>query len=411
MSAKALPPAPSARFRLPARHRGVLTEDQRELVRAHVELLASRPTAPYAEDAMVLAAHEFAKSVPGISISADRYQNLILKWKGSSRNGRAGRTLAFSAHLDHPGFLWRGTRGGVKTATFHGGVPERWFPGALVRFFDPKTFEECATARVKKTARDREKKIVAELTGFQGRARRGMFGMWDLTPGTVSGTRYRARVCDDLLGASALLSTLELLARERHPEPVVGILTRAEETGFIGCQGLLRSGRRARDWAVIGLECSPKRATARVGEGPVIRVGDAGSVFEPEITHLLQEVAADLRREHADFVHQRALMDGGRCESSAYNLWGVPAGGLCLALGNYHNCAPNGSIAPEYVDWNDHEGLVALMVAAARRWRRGPADGKMRRGLDRIWRAERERLVDSARRIAGGSTRRQAKSR
>lgn len=399
-----LAPAPRARFALPAQHKGVLSHDERELVRGHVELLLSLPTAPYAEDALVRAVREWARGVPGVHVRADRWQNLILELRGRKDTGK-GPVLAFSAHLDHPGFHYLGRRGGAHAAVFHGGVPSSAFAGAPVRFFDGATFAACATARVASVARDRERKLVARLEGVAGKLAPGAFGMWDLTPGHVSGTRLRGRVCDDLLGAAAVLSTLELLARERHPGLVAGILTRAEETGFVGCQGLLRSGAAARRWSVIGLECSPERATARPGLGPVIRVGDAGSVFEPELTHLLQDVAADLRAAREGFVWQRALMDGGRCESSAYNLWGVPAGGLCLALRNYHNVGPGGRIAPEVVDWTDHEGLVALMTAAARRWRRRKPGAMMKKGLDGVWNAERGRLAESARRIARATER------
>ena len=373
------------------------------MLRANTERLLSPPTAPYAEDATVQVVREFVERVPGFELATDRYQNLLVTWKGVGRKP-AGPGLAYSAHLDHPGFLFLGTRGGKRTARFHGGVPESYFVGSRVRFYDGKSFEPCATARIKSTSRDKDKLILAHFDDFVGKAKSGMFGMWDLTPGALSGNRFRARVCDDLIGAAALLTTLELLAKARHKAPVLGIFTRAEETGFIGCQGLLRSKALKQKWSVIGLECSPKRSTAKVGEGPVIRVGDAGTIFEPSITHLLQEVAADLTRQHPDFEFQRALMDGGRCESSAYNLWDVPAGGLCLALGNYHNCAPNGSIAPEYVDWRDYEGLVALMLGAAKRWRSGAPSGKMRAGLDRIWKRERERLEVSARRIRSAAS-------
>jgi hypothetical protein len=95
-------------------------------------------------------------------------------------------------------------------------------------------------------------------------------------------------------------------------------------------------------------------------------------------------------------------MDGGRCESTAYNLWGVPAAGLCLALGGYHNVvdsgARRGSIGPEFVDWHDHEGLLALLLEAARTIGEDPAD-RMRARLDGIWAAERQLWDASARRI------------
>jgi endoglucanase len=312
--------------------------------------------------------------------------------------------LAFSAHLDHPGFLYLGLERGRHRAQFHGGVPDRFFAGARVRFFDVATQAVLATARVAGIERNERGELVATLSDFRGQAKRGMFGMWDLTPGVVRGTRLQARVCDDLMGAAAILSVLDLLSRARHPRHVLGIFTRAEETGFVGCQGLLRTSSLPRNVAVIGLECSPRRVTAKVGLGPVVRVGDKQSIFQPWITHHLQECAASLRQRNERFLFQRALMDGGSCESTAYNLWDVPAGGLCLALGNYHNCGPRESIAPEFVDWDDFESLVALMREAALTWGGEPAGAKMRARLDSVWTREYNRLASSARRIraAGG---------
>jgi endoglucanase len=156
---------------------------------------------------------------------------------------------------------------------------------------------------------------------------------------------------------------------------------------------------------VIGLECSPRRPTARLGLGPVIRVGDKGSVFDPALTHHLQACAAVLDEALGGFPHQRALMDGGNCESTAYNLWDVPAGGLCLALANYHNVGPGGRLAPEAVSWTDLEGLVALMRQAARSWPPDPASARIRARLDGAWEREREALERSARRLRATTTR------
>ena len=104
------------------------------------------------------------------------------------------------------------------------------------------------------------------------------------------------------------------------------------------------------------------------------------------------------------------LMDGGSCESTAYNHYGVRAGAMCLALGNYHNCGPAQTIAPEYVDWNDFEGLVATMIECTRGFGAGAASGKMRTRLQRIWQREYKRLEDSSARLraepSGGRTRR-----
>lgn len=389
-------PPPRTTFKLPASHRSVLTATHRTLALTHAKSLLETPTAPYAEDGQLATLRAFASSHPNFTLREDRYSNLLITWNGKQKHTTPH--LAFSAHLDHPGFLHETNT----TFSFHGGVPDRYLPGAKLRIFDLATRQPHATARIASIEK-REHTTLCRLTAINGDIPTHAFAMWDLTPGAIRGTRLHARVCDDLLGAAAILTTLTLAAESNLATSLTGIFTRAEETGFVGCQGLLRSNALPKNLAVIGLECSPKRATAKVGLGPVIRVGDKLSVFSPRITHLLQDVAADLHAANPAFIHQRALMDGGSCESTAYNHFGVEAGALCLALGNYHNCGPKNRIAPEYVDWNDHESLIALLFATAKAWSRA-RPSKISVRLNRIWRDEYKRLASSARR-QGASTR------
>lgn len=396
--ATALPRAPRARFELPEQHRGVLASAERALALAHVRALLEVPTAPYAEDGPLAVVRAFARE-HGLALDEDEHANLIVRWKGTRR--ASGPVLAYSAHLDHPGFLYAGKRAGKHVASFHGGVPVRYLPGARVRFFDLATRVERATAVIAHVKKE-EDLYLCTLDDVAGELKPGTFGMWDLTPGSIRGQRLHARVCDDLMGAAAILSTLAWCVRVKHSQPLIGIFTRAEETGFIGCIGLLRARSLARDVAVVGLECSPRRQAARVGHGPVVRVGDKLSVFSPWITRHLQDTAIALHGENTNFKFQRALMDGGSCESTAYNAWGVEAGALCLALGNYHNCGPRDHIAPEFVDWDDHESLVALMCAAATSWTSARA-GKMQSRLNRSWKREYKRLASSTRRIQAAS--------
>ena len=137
-------------------------------------------------------------------------------------------------------------------------------------------------------------------------------------------------------------------------------------------------------------------------------------MFDPALTLELQAAAACVRVKHASFRFQRALMDGGSCESTAYNLWGVRAGAMCLALGNYHNCGSRRggvSIEPEFVDWNDFEGLIALMLQAARSFGDGDATSKMRARLQGTYEREYKRLADSARRLRATRERREGDQR
>ncbi len=398
-----LAPVPPARFVLPRAHRGVLSSEDRTRTLAVARELLSTPTAPYFEDGVLAVVRRLAGAIPGVRMRADAHGNLIVL--GSARARRGRRTLVFSAHLDHPGFHVLPGRGATPRVELHGGVPARFLPGAALRFHDARTGRALATARIRSAAEREDRSVAAELAGVRGAVRPGSFGVFDLTDGFVRGTRLQSRVCDDLLGAVAILVTLDRLARAGHAHPVAGVFTRAEETGFVGCIGLLEARALPPDSAVIGLECSPRRAAARVGHGPVLRVGDRQSVFDPELSHLLQTAAGALKSDCPGFLVQRALMDGGSCESTAYNAWGVPAGGACLALGNYHNCGPGERIAAEFVDWNDLEGLVALLTRAASEFAREGTRTGIRDRLLRNYARESRRLAASSRRLRAGGVR------
>jgi endoglucanase len=283
-------------------------------------------------------------------------------------------------------------------------------PGAGVRFFTPDG-RACATATVTSAEARGEDGIVATLERVRGKPVRGSFGVFDLTDGLMRGSRLHARVCDDLMGAAAILALLDECVRSNVAQSVVGVFTRAEETGFIGCIGLLEAQLLEKDSLVIGLECSPRRATARVGRGPVVRVGDRLSVFDPAITSAIEAAARRVVARAPGLLRQRALMDGGSCESTAYNAWGVRAGAMCLALGNYHNCGPQQAIAPEFVDWNDFEGLVAILFECARAFDISSGAVNTRARLEHQYAREARRLTVSAARMARTITQERGRSR
>jgi endoglucanase len=404
-----LPPAPRSRFALPKEHHGVLDAAQRERALEFVRALLSAPTAPYFEDLTLAVVRRFAAERPALAVREDEHGNVVVTWPGK-RRGKRGPALAISAHLDHPGFHYSGVAKGVHTARFHGGVPARFMPGAGVRFFTPDG-RACATATVTSAEARGEDGIVATLARVHGKPARGSFGVFDLTDGLMRGSRLHARVCDDLMGAAAILALLDECVRSNVAQSVVGVFTRAEETGFIGCIGLLEAQLLEKDSLVIGLECSPRRATARVGRGPVVRVGDRLSVFDPAITSAIEAAARRVVARAPGLLRQRALMDGGSCESTAYNAWGVRAGAMCLALGNYHNCGPQQAIAPEFVDWNDFEGLVAILFECARAFDISSGAVNTRARLEHQYAREARRLTVSAARMARTITQERGRSR
>ena len=113
---------------------------------------------------------------------------------------------------------------------------------------------------------------------------------------------------------------------------------------------------------VISLETSAERPPARLGDGPIVRVGDKTSMFDATVTAELTAAATA-----AGIPFQRCLMSGGTCEATPFRLYGVRCGALCVALGNYHNCGPDNRIEAEYVSPSDVEGLVELCVQVGRR--------------------------------------------
>jgi endoglucanase len=140
----------------------------------------------------------------------------------------------------------------------------------------------------------------------------------------------------------------------------LGLFTRAEEVGFVGALKLAGSGLIPEEVTVISLETSSERPPAKIGDGPILRVGDRSSIFDSAATATLAQIAAEAR-----IPVQRCLMPGGTCEATAYQLWGYRSAALCVALGNYHNCGPNNQIAPEYVSFSDVQGLVRLCARIA----------------------------------------------
>ncbi len=275
--------------------------------------MLAQPTAPFHEDAVRGEILMQLAQCPHVRARQDAFGNVLAHYQ----RGTASPRYAFAAHMDHPGFV--GTE-------FLGGVPEEY------RAKNPPTRDF------------------------------GAFAMWDLPAFEVREGRLHARACDDLIGCAAILALFRELEEAGAEASVLGLFTRAEEVGFVGAIQLAKSGLVARDVTVVSLECSSERSpgAGRMGEGVIIRVGDKTSIFDDAATRALTSLAAENQ-----IPHQRCLMSGGTCEATAYQLYGYRSAALCVALGNYHNCGPDTTIATEFVSLEDVRGLVRLLVAAS----------------------------------------------
>lgn len=281
-----------------------------DLARAILE----QPTAPFFEDAVRAEIERQLAGLPNVSVERDAFGNVLARYQ----RGAAVPRLAFAAHMDHPAYV---------EGQFLGGVPQAY------RDKQPPTRDF------------------------------GRFSMWDLPAFEVREGRIHSRACDDLIGCTAIVAMLQELSASDAEAACYGLFTRAEEVGFVGAIQLARARAVPLETTIVSLETSSERGgqgQVRMGAGVIIRVGDRSSIFDSRSTGQLVQLA----REH-EIPHQRALMSGGTCEATAYQLYGYTTAGLCVALGNYHNCGPDEQIASEFVAIDDVAALARLCVVAA----------------------------------------------
>ena len=251
----------------------------------------------------------------------------------------------FIAHMDHTGF--HGTRWISPTRLqikWHGGSPVRhlagsrvwlatrdgdWTQGRLgqVRLLKSRHAIDTAEVRITGTAKTRRPKAGAVFGGFMFRS-----------PVWRAGKKLYTKAADDLVGVFAVLRTaMDLYAGQpRKAPPFIGLLTRAEEVGFIGAVGHFEQGWLSaahRPVICVSLETSRTLPNALVGNGPVVRLGDRRTVFHPDYLKIL----ADVAQKSLPKRHQRRIMDGGACEATVAIAYGLPAIGISVPLGNYHN--------------------------------------------------------------------------
>ncbi len=373
--------------------------------------ILSQPTAPFRE-VHVLRCVSAHLQRAGVPCCEDPIGNLLVGVDSRAAYRRLLRERSeqpvrlFIAHMDHPGFQ------GVRwldekrlAVKWLGGSPIKHLAGAGVWLSDGENMrEEGCLRKVKLLKQGRAMdSAVVQLKGKRasGQPARQLFGGLQFrAPYWRSGKRIYARAVDDLAGVFVIVSTaIDLFKRGKasHP-PFLGLLTRAEEVGFVGAVRHFDLGwldERRRPLVCVSLEASRTLPGARIGKGPVVRLGDRCTTFDPGGMRLLSDLAERLLPGR----HQRRIMDGGACEATAATAWGIPTIGLTLPLGNYHNQCFDGGMdclkaqgpAPEFVHCDDIDGLLRL------------CRGLMRPGLawQAPWAGTQARLRKNAQRLKG----------
>ena len=319
--------------------------DERAEALEFLERLGRHPAVAFHEAAV---AAEVTAILDGLGLEhrTDEWGNILAKIPGAESTGgetdAATPPLAIIAHMDHPGFEIVEPGGdGRWLAAVLGGVP----PSSLAAGIPLLALQPGG------------RRLAAASEGAQGEgeARRLLVRLqqpaeldcpapvvFDLPDFALDGDFIRMRAVDDLAGCAGILAALARLAR--RPEPpagdIYGLFTRAEEVGLVGARLAAESGLLPPGALALSVESSRTLPGAEQGQGPVIRVGDAGYTFAADAEAALIRAREALREQDAAFRCQRQLMSGGVCEASAFALYGYAATGMAFPLGNYHNGAP-----------------------------------------------------------------------
>ncbi len=357
--------------------------------------LTDLPSVSGKEDAVITWVTQWVRRRRDLTLARDRYGNLYITQNRQLRSA----PIWLTAHMDHPGFVATSVDGSTIAWEFRGGVRDEYYSGAVVEWLD-KT-EVVGRSRIEAFER-----TDAGMSGTSKRLRGspvpavGAIGRWHFAPSRlgISRGRLRANACDDLAGVAAALAVLDQSRAVDQLSDVGVILTRAEEMGFVGAIGAAKGARIPARSRLVCIEMSRALPDAPLGAGPVVRVGDASSVFSPGLTNALATLAAEMGQSDG-LASQRKLMTGGSCEATAFVAYGHTAACVCLPLGNYHNMGEleeleeverrrsPAPVAPEEISLADWHGMVDFLVAALARLDEG--EGLIRAKLDRRFEASR----------------------
>jgi len=347
--------------------------------------LTGLPTAAGREHRVVRWVQDWLAQRRNLALRRDRYGNMLISRKGAKRGGRP---VLFTAHLDHPAFVITKVRDRRHLeCEFRGGVRPPYFPNAKVLAYDSRD-----KAHRGAIIEHRKGKVFDEVTVRLSKATEALavddLATWELPRARVHKGVLEAPACDDLAGVAAALSAMDELRGTRGVGDVRILLTRAEETGFLGAIAACRTGLIPSSAKVIALENSRSFAESPIGAGPILRVGDRISIFHHGLAFEISRIAMSMESRRRGFKWQRKLMPGGACEATTFQAFGYESVCLCLPLGNYHNMANlaeiidgqrgvKARIAPEFISVADYHGLVEWLIACGR-----TLSGPTRRGSD-----------------------------
>lgn len=345
--------------------------------------LTNLPTASGVEDRVVDWVTRWVSRRDDLKLDRDPGGNLFITQKGRKPHA----PLFAVAHMDHPAFVIADEDGSFE---FRGGVDAAYFSEALI---DVVSRLDGPSGRVASY----DPNTGHGKAEFLGEVALGDIAMWRFRNIHQKAGLFRAPACDDLAGAAAALSALDNARSDAGLRHFGVMLTRAEEVGLIGAIYAAKNHTIPAGARLLSIETSRELPHARIGDGPIIRIGDRATIFDRDLSNLVSHAV-----EEAGIAHQRKLMDGGGCEATAFGVYGYRATGLCLALGNWHNRGNLGEVEAgdtgaavamlEEISIDDYHGLIDLLLVAAKAV--DGVDPTVAR-LDRLYESNRHYLTRS----------------
>lgn len=291
-------------------------------------------------------------------IRIDALGNLIGR-KGSRRKN--GKRLMLAAHMDEIGLMATHIdENGFIRFTGLGGVRPVALAGGRVRFMDGQrgiigtdrladanrapSLEQCFIDVGATSARDCPVKV-GNVCAFE-------------RPFLDLGRRLVAKSMDDRIGCAVLIEVMRSLASS--PYELSFVFTTQEE---VGTRGATTSAFSLDPDLGLAVDVTDTGDTPRgskmevvLGEGPAVKVKDAGMLSDPRIVEWMTHSA---EKEHLPY--QREVLLGGSTDARAIQLAraGVPAG--CLSIPCRYIHSPS-----EMVDYEDVQNSVKLLLALLR---------------------------------------------
>lgn len=290
------------------------------------------------------------------SIRRDALGNLICEKKGTAKNGRR---IMFSAHMDQiglivthvekEGFLRVSNIGGISNANsrmrrvrFANGVQ-----GVLVE----QPLKPGETSSLRAYYIDIGAKDAAEALGM---VQLGDVAVYAEECFPIGEHRLAAPAMDDRSACALLVSLMQDLPAIK--DTVIAVFSTQEEVGCRGSQTAAYSVEPdigiALDVTLCGDLPEDRKVAINLGEGPAIKVMDAGSISNPE---LVQELLAAAKRVKVACQREVLPYGGTDARSMQMSRGGMPVCTVSIPCRNVHS-------AVEIVDLRDMDGAEKVIL-------------------------------------------------